>query len=244
MTPLNRWCGFTLVELLVVITVIVVLLALLTPALDRAIEAGKRAVCGANMRSWALTSSQYALDHRKHLPIGEVDGANNAQNIWGSDHMGQFRWATWLVLHEKYGLQDKGSICTSIGLLPHFWKPYRDWAFGDPTNDSIFSTFPGLIYWAGRKEPLTEVYRFPRRLGDSPTSGTLVTCYCYDDKPRRWKTYAPHTPEGGMAYPAGVEFNPVPEGLMVGYLDVSARWVAWDDLESITLGSDFYYDPR
>lgn len=40
--------GFTLVELLVVIAIIVVLLALLAPALDKALDAGQRAVCGAH----------------------------------------------------------------------------------------------------------------------------------------------------------------------------------------------------
>jgi prepilin-type N-terminal cleavage/methylation domain-containing protein len=238
--------GFTLVELLVVITIIVVLLALLAPAMDRAVEAGMRAVCGANTRTWALTAAQYAMDHRKSLPVGKPEGTDHAQNIWGGDHMGQFRWQTWLVLHEQYGLQDKGSICTSIGLLPQFWKPYKDTAFGDPANDFIFSTFPGLTYWGARKQEQTAEYTFPRKVGDNPTSLTLVTCYCYNDIPTggRWVSYAPHTSEGGMVYPKGVAFDPVPEGLAVAYTDVSARWVKWDDLIELRYGSFFYYDGR
>ena len=45
--------GFTLVELLVVITIIVILLALLAPALDKAIYQAELAVCGTRVRAIA-----------------------------------------------------------------------------------------------------------------------------------------------------------------------------------------------
>jgi competence protein ComGC len=60
--------GFTLVGLLVVITVIVVLLALLTPALDRAIYQAELATCGAGMKSGAASFTVYAFDHRRQFP--------------------------------------------------------------------------------------------------------------------------------------------------------------------------------
>ena len=43
--------GFTLVELLVVIAIIALLMAILMPALNKARELGKRAVC---LNSWPL----------------------------------------------------------------------------------------------------------------------------------------------------------------------------------------------
>jgi prepilin-type N-terminal cleavage/methylation domain-containing protein/prepilin-type processing-associated H-X9-DG protein len=60
--------AFTLVELLVVITIIVVLLALLVPALDRAIYQAELVVCASNVRNIALTVTRYALDHRRTYP--------------------------------------------------------------------------------------------------------------------------------------------------------------------------------
>ena len=57
-----RSAAFTVVELLVVVTIIVVLMALLAPAIDGAMEAASRARCGAQQRAihgavWQYTSS-------------------------------------------------------------------------------------------------------------------------------------------------------------------------------------------
>jgi prepilin-type N-terminal cleavage/methylation domain-containing protein len=60
--------GFTLVELLVVISIIVILLALLTPALDRAIYRAELLRCGTNHRGLARHISQYAFDHKRWYP--------------------------------------------------------------------------------------------------------------------------------------------------------------------------------
>jgi len=65
-----RFCcrAFTLVELLVVITIIAVLLALLTPAMDQAIYRAELAACGSNLRSTASGVLLYAVQHRRVYP--------------------------------------------------------------------------------------------------------------------------------------------------------------------------------
>jgi prepilin-type N-terminal cleavage/methylation domain-containing protein len=55
--------AFTLIELLVVIAIIAILAALLLPALARARESGKRAVCMSNLRQWAQGLEMYASDN-------------------------------------------------------------------------------------------------------------------------------------------------------------------------------------
>ena len=60
--------GFTLVELLVVVAIVVVLLALLMPALDRAVYEAELAVCGSQNRNIASGVIGYAMDKRRSYP--------------------------------------------------------------------------------------------------------------------------------------------------------------------------------
>ncbi len=60
--------AFTLVELLVVISIIALLIALLLPALGSARESGRRISCGNQFRQMGLAWSSYSLDHNDSLP--------------------------------------------------------------------------------------------------------------------------------------------------------------------------------
>ena len=61
--------GFTLVELLVVVTIIVVLLALLTPAMDKAIYQGELTACGTRLKAVASAITAYAMNSKRHYPL-------------------------------------------------------------------------------------------------------------------------------------------------------------------------------
>jgi len=60
--------AFTLIELLVVVAIIALLVTILMPALGRAKEFARRAVCGSNLRSWGLASHVFAAEHDGYLP--------------------------------------------------------------------------------------------------------------------------------------------------------------------------------
>ena len=66
----TRSCGFTLVELLVVIGIIALLISILLPALNRARESARRTACLNNLRQVHLTFMYYAQDNRDRVPIG------------------------------------------------------------------------------------------------------------------------------------------------------------------------------
>ena len=77
--------GFTLVELLVVITIIVVLLSILAPAMDQAIYQAELAVCGTRLKGIADGLSLYAVDfHRRypHRPQASGDPGWKPNNIY------------------------------------------------------------------------------------------------------------------------------------------------------------------
>ena len=60
--------GFTLIELLVVVAVIALLIGLLLPALAKAREAGRSAVCLSNLRQGAISLRQYADENKGRSP--------------------------------------------------------------------------------------------------------------------------------------------------------------------------------
>ena len=64
----KKYYGFTLVELLVVISIIALLLSILMPSLGRARGQAKKVACGARMKQHGLGVGMYANDYKGFLP--------------------------------------------------------------------------------------------------------------------------------------------------------------------------------
>jgi prepilin-type N-terminal cleavage/methylation domain-containing protein/prepilin-type processing-associated H-X9-DG protein len=64
----KRKCGFTLVELLVVISIIAILLAVLIPALNKAKEQGRTVVCLSNLKTYGLALALYTNANNNKFP--------------------------------------------------------------------------------------------------------------------------------------------------------------------------------
>lgn len=62
--------GFTLVELLVVVSIILLLLSLTMPALRSALDRGRVQKCQSNLRSLVIASTLFYGDHGGNLPYG------------------------------------------------------------------------------------------------------------------------------------------------------------------------------
>ena len=65
--PHSHWS-----ELLVVITIIVILLSLLAPALDEAVYQAELVLCASKLDATALGITGYALDHGRRYPRREA----------------------------------------------------------------------------------------------------------------------------------------------------------------------------
>jgi len=74
----NGQRGFTLIELLVVIAIIAILMAILMPALKRAREQGRRAVCLNHLKTLTLAWLMYADQNDDRIVNGEAYWAPNA----------------------------------------------------------------------------------------------------------------------------------------------------------------------
>lgn len=81
---------FTLIELMVVVTIIFILAALLLPALTRARYTAKKVVCMNNLKQQVAGLSSYAADNDRWYPIGNDRNGNPAlvsssgPDIWRS----------------------------------------------------------------------------------------------------------------------------------------------------------------
>lgn len=79
---LNRH-AFTLVELLVVISIIALLLGIMMPALSKARESARAVKCSAQMKQWGLALCAYTVDNRNEIPyFGDGHESNAKTRLW------------------------------------------------------------------------------------------------------------------------------------------------------------------
>ena len=109
MKPVSRASGFTLVELLVVITIIGILIALLLPAVQAAREAARQTQCRNNLKQLALAMLDHEQAH-KFFPSGgwNYQWTGDPDRGTGKNQPGGWIYAT-LPYIEQQALYDLGS---------------------------------------------------------------------------------------------------------------------------------------
>jgi prepilin-type N-terminal cleavage/methylation domain-containing protein len=249
---LQKRDGFTLLELLVVVSIIAVLLALLVPCLHLAKAHARRIACQNNLHQALIVGQMYAGDNDNYLPEGNIidKSASGYNRTWDSaDVLTVINYRT-MASFAHYGLTEKHATCETAR---KYFESAEDWLSAmPPTHAYVETTRVGWIYWGNRgnwKDLNTgRKYVTARKVTDKATSQTLVTCFCYNrydavgpggDWPA-W--YASHV-NGAFQHAIG-EPMPEPDGLAVGYLDGATRFVRWNRLTPSNHEGDYfvYYD--
>ncbi len=138
MTCMRR-CAFTLVELLVVITIIGILIALLLPAVQAAREAARRSQCTNNLKQLGLAMHNYHESNRS-FPIGSRSGSIVPRNCTGTN------WRASILGH-----LDQQALFETLDFK---------------TGSFAGSTSPAFYGNEGLKGLVLEVYRCPSSVID------------------------------------------------------------------------------
>jgi prepilin-type N-terminal cleavage/methylation domain-containing protein/prepilin-type processing-associated H-X9-DG protein len=122
--------GFTLIELLVVIAIIALLMAILTPTLQRVRRQGKAVACQSNLHQWALMFSMYT-------------GDNNGRFFGHSHGMLYLDREYWLTALQPYWRESNDVLLCPMAMKladPRHW-PDPSWSTNIWVPGSKFSAW-------------------------------------------------------------------------------------------------------
>ena len=138
--PQSKRTGFTLVELLVVIVVIMILARLLFPALNSVREAGKSTRCKSNLRQLQVAALQYAVDSGGNLPCAASYNDKNSLGTW-DHHQGWLEWAAYTHSPSlgTAGNYSQSNACIANGALFAYVRSTGVYACPSRTNVWAYS---------------------------------------------------------------------------------------------------------
>ena len=125
-TTRNSKCGFTLVELLVVIGIIAILIALFLPAVNSAREAARRVQCSNNQKNIGLAVRNYETAFNQY-PVG-ASAYLSYSNRGDTSSSAGLMWSAFILPYmEETSIWDILKTDESQIMIPHssaaVWKP-------------------------------------------------------------------------------------------------------------------------
>lgn len=214
----HRGQVFTLIELLVVIAIIGILASLLLPALQKAQNSAKKAVCLSQLRQLMVASQTYADDYAYTFPARNPIG-------YGYPH------------------QMKRTTNSKFNLNPFFIKPYlknMELLFCPGYNSTPSLDAAGDVSWVKYNYYVwpngnCTFWVGPRPTLDKPDhiKGVAPIWGCFTRiKNGKW--------DGGHGYSTTTG---QPTGLNSGMSDGSSSWTEWSDAEKFWQAGEAHYWP-
>jgi prepilin-type N-terminal cleavage/methylation domain-containing protein/prepilin-type processing-associated H-X9-DG protein len=220
-----RRAGFTLIEMLVVVAILVLLIALLVPALQNAREMAKRSVCLSNMRQTQEGVLHYAADYNGVITgPGWIYAGNGFVGSYDPGYNGQSGTAD-----PNYFPNTKGIRCPKNNQKPNDISNAYGQPFGCYTDPATIGAPPP------KEADGYHYYTFLSRIKGSSASYLLLidTVRVGNNSPSYPPCYNYTLPGGGsgLAWPTGTLWPAGPSVCMnqIWSGDVPAVWLAHFD---------------
>ncbi|MCC7193133.1 MAG: prepilin-type N-terminal cleavage/methylation domain-containing protein [Phycisphaeraceae bacterium] len=166
----KRSCGFTLVELLVVLTIIALLIALLLPSLNAARQSAKLIDCASRIRQITFVTLQYHLESKEGWPCAMIYNSATDPPEWRSVVARGFNMLDFLKTSNT--TTKNPLICPasySVGApAPSYWHPQYP---NPPWVDGVYAYSSENIsasYHINNFFGYSDRTIFPNRKGESP----------------------------------------------------------------------------
>ena len=157
--------GFTLVELLVVISIVTLLVALLLPSLAAARDTARQVICQGRHKQLFLAVSNYANDFQQWVPGGGADNAAAAAaGIWTAD-------PAWGLLYRAEEWAGSAYLWSNPANPQQELSNYIDprspgWMCPGVGADEVYNQFPGWHATGSPSAPLSGPQPWtPRNIG-------------------------------------------------------------------------------
>ena len=227
--------AFSLIELLVVISIIALLIGILLPALSAARDAAQVAQCSSRIRQALIAMNGYKSDHDSQFPAPRGSNVVNAPEKWGPHGSSQFT---------------PGEPIGAL-LLENYWEASGDDAFGNnlkgltcpqgaydellhATKDSLGLVQTDYAYYVElpRGEFNQSVPSNVKQATEAPSAMAVMSDLFYVT-PNQQGVANPDPYIGTKSYNEGSHINHR-DGMNAGYADGHASWLDQSQLDYVS----------